>query len=142
MYIKYFKDKENIISLFLLNNAAFINLLLFFEIIYFMFIISFAWGRMQGIIFGTFLLVFLIWQTVGLYSLRELNRKVQLFILDIHFAFSVAFIINRIFVSQGMSVIDHIIFAERLVAAVTEIPLIFFLTSRHVKSFQQGMPKI
>ncbi len=114
----------------LMEYFPLINILFFIEIVYFMFIISFLWGKIVGAIFGIPATTFLIWQTLGLYNRRNLNRQLQLFMFDIHFALSMGFLVNRIFVSPVFSFLDYIIFIERGLAVLIEIPALLFLTGK------------
>jgi len=127
--------KTPALSAAIMDYIPFVNLLFFFEIIYFMFIISFLMGKAAGILSGLIFLVLIIWQTIGLYSRREIHRKIELFMMDIHFALSVAYIFNRIFVSSTMSALDYGIFISRGFAIFVELPFIIFLTGRNTENY-------
>ncbi len=118
---------------FLLEYFPLINILFFFEIVYFMFIISFLWGKIFGVALGFLATVFLMWQTLGLYNKKQLNRQIELLMIDLHFVLSIGFLVNRIFVYPVFSFLDFVIFIERGVAVLVEIPAVLFLTGMNFR---------
>lgn len=112
------------------------SIIYFIEILYFMFVISFLMGKVPGLIFGTLLLAFLLWHTVGLYSMKNRHREIQLLLMDIHVAFSAAFVFNRLVVSSAFSTIDEVILVVRALSVAAELPMILLITGRSSDSYK------
>jgi hypothetical protein len=86
----------NIIKKRVFVYASYFDILFFFEIINLMFLLLMAYGKIISIAGGSILSVLLSLQIINLYFKKEINRKIQLYLMDIHLAYSVPFIINFI----------------------------------------------
>ena len=84
----------NIIKKRVFVYASYFDVLFFFEIINLMFLLLMAYGKIISIAGGSILSVLLSLQIINLYFKKEINRKIQLYLMDIHLAYSVPFIIN------------------------------------------------
>ncbi|HPJ41248.1 MAG TPA: hypothetical protein PLY21_02915 [Spirochaetota bacterium] len=104
------------------------------EIIYLMFVLNFLLGKVPAVIAGITLAVLLSFQIVALFSRRDLSRKIQLFLMDIHFAYSAAFIFSRIIADFPLSGGDIAVTIFRGAAVLVELPMIIILTDEFIIS--------
>ncbi len=110
----------------------YIATLYYFEIIYFMFMANFIFGKIAATLSGFALGIFLSCHIVALFNMKNLNRKVQLFLMDVHFAYSAGFILSRIFSDMNLSGIDIAVTAFRVGIAILELPMIIILTDEFI----------
>jgi hypothetical protein len=96
------------------------------EILYLMIFLNFIYGKTFAITICLFLTVLLTFHILSLFKKKSISRKVQLYLMDLHFAFSVAYFFNRIFTESDFTGIDSIVTVFRLVTALIEIITIFF----------------
>ncbi|MDY6933036.1 MAG: hypothetical protein SVZ03_02280 [Spirochaetota bacterium] len=66
--------------------------------------------------------------------MSEISRKVQLFLMDIHLAYSIPFFINILIEGYHGSIIDYGLVIARAIIASFEIIYIFILTDKNVIS--------
>ncbi len=108
--------------------APYFATLYFVEIIYFMYLLLFVYGRFTAVIAGFTAAALLTLHIIGLYRLMNINRTIQLIIMELHFAYSVSFFVNRIFVSGTMAEGDTVMMILRIFTTAVELPLILVLT--------------
>ena len=107
------------------------------EIIYLMIFLNFIYGKTFAVSICIFLTILLTFHIFSLFNKKRINRKIQLYLMDFHFAFSVAYFFNRIFTESDLTSIDSIVMLFRLVTALMEIIIIFALTDRDCGSSPQ-----
>ena len=107
--------------------------LLYIEIAIIMFVTALVVGKLPAVIVGFILTGFLTWNILGIHQKKEVNRLIQLYIMDIHVAFSVVYFLNFLFTSIKIAEMDYYIIASRGLLCVFEIPAIYFLTRDDVK---------
>jgi len=112
----------------------YIATLYYVEIIYLMFVLNFLFGKISSVVSGIALAVFLSFQIVSLFNRRDLSRKIQLFLMDIHFACSAAFVFSRITADFTLSGGDVAVTIFRGAAAIIELPMIIILTDEFIIS--------
>ena len=113
--------------------TAYFTLLYFFEVIYIMFILLISSGKTTAVIIGLISSVLLSYHIISLFLKKNLNRKIQLFLMDIHFAYALAYIINALAVNTVLINADRLILFIRIIIVIFELPLIYFLTDEKVK---------
>jgi len=107
--------------------------LLYIEIAIIMFVTALVAGKLFAVIFGFILTGFLTWNILGIHQKKEVNRLVQLYIMDIHVALSVVYFLNFLFTSIKLVEMDFYIIISRGLLLAFEIPAIYFLTRDDVK---------
>jgi hypothetical protein len=98
------------------------------EILYLMIFLNFIYGKPFSITVGILLTVLLTIHIFSLFNKKTISRKIQLYLMDFHFAFSVAYFFNRIFTHSDFTGIDSIVTLFRLVTAMIEITTIFAIS--------------
>lgn len=106
----------------------YIATLYYLEIMYLMFIVNFIAGKIIAVGTGFALAILLSFHVVALFNRKNLNRKIQLFLMDLHFAYSAAFIVSRVVTGFTLSGGDIAVTVFRGITALIEIPMIIFLT--------------
>ena len=120
-----------------LENAgtlyAYAGVFYFMEIIYFMVAMAFLYGRVPAVVTGLTLSALLCLQLIGLAMRKEPFRKAQLFLMEIHAAYSIPFIIGAL--SGGLSAggYDLIFTSLRMLLVAVEIPGLYILTDDRAK---------
>ncbi len=117
---------------------TYIATLYYAEIIYLMVFLNFLYGKAVSVTVGMILSFLLVCHVVGLFIKKDLNRKIQLFIMDLHIAYSSAYIFNRCFSGNVITFIDGTVIAFRLMLLFAEIAMILFLTENEVKKRYSG----
>lgn len=117
-------DKINI-------HIAYFNVLYFFEIIYFMVILSVLYGNRISIAVGIILGIFLTVQIIMIFFKRRNARRAQLFIMELHIAYSFPLFIGMV-IGERLYPLDLAITLFRLFLCVVEGLLIYALTSRQL----------
>lgn len=120
----------------LLNNikkrafkiVSYFNLLYFIEIINLMFLLLIMFGKVISIITGLILALLLSLHIILLYFKKERNRKVQLYLMDIHLAYSIPFLVIFLLYSNDSRLIDYLFFLLRFVLCCFEILFIYVLS--------------
>jgi len=102
------------------------------EIFYLMIFLNFLYGKTFAVTICISLTALLTFHILSLFNKKSINRKVQLYLMDFHFAFSVAYFFNRIFTDSNFTGIDSIITLFRLIAALTEIITIFAISDNKI----------
>jgi len=108
------------------------------EILFLMIFLNFIYGKTLSITIGILLTVLLTIHIFSLFNKKAISRKVQLYLMDFHFAFSVAYFFNRIFTQSDLTSIDSIITFFRLLTALIEIITIFAITDNKISSAKQS----
>lgn len=104
------------------------------EILYFMFFINFLYGKVFSVVTGISLSLLLTFHVIKLFNKKNFNRKLQLYLMDFHCAYSSAYFINMIFSGHTLNFMDYTIIYFRVFTALIEITLVIVLTDRIVKS--------
>jgi hypothetical protein len=108
---------------------AYFNVLYFFEIIYFIVILSVLYGNKISIAVGILLGILLTVQIIMIFFKRRNARRAQLFIMELHIAYSFPLFIGMI-IGGRLYLLDLALTLFRLFLCVVEGLLIFALTSR------------
>ena len=116
--------------------ASYFNILFFFEIINLMFLLLIIYGKIISITAGGILSVLLSLQIINLYFRKETSRKIQLFLMDIHAAYSIAFIINFIFSNNEPVAMDYFFVLLRFLIACFDIIFILALSDYGKKTYK------
>jgi len=104
------------------------------EIIYLMIFINFLYGKIFAVSIGLFLTFVLTFHVIRLFNKKNINRKIQLYFMDIHFAYSLAYFFNRVFSGSTIGTADSVVMVIRLITACIEIAAVLILTDRIIKS--------
>ena len=102
------------------------------EILYLMIFLNFIYGKTFSITLGILLTALLTIHIFSLFNKKSISMKIQLYLMDFHFAFSVAYFFNRIFTHSDFTSMDSIITLFRLVTALIEIITIFAITDSKI----------
>jgi hypothetical protein len=108
--------------------VSYFDVLYFFEIINLMFLLLMTYGKFISIVSGIILSVLLSLQIINLYFKKEINRKIQLYLMDIHAAYSIPFIINFLFYRSDPVMLDYFFVFLRFVICCFEILFIIVLS--------------
>lgn len=109
---------------------SYISLLYYIEIIYMMLVIVFIFGKSASLVTGFAASLLLAFQIISLNMRKKISIKIQLIIMELHFAFSAVFIINLLTGYYTIYRHDMLITAVRLFLATVELPLIYHFTGR------------
>lgn len=110
------------------------TLLYYIEIIYLIFVMLILYGKVFSVIAGTLLSLLLAWHIISLNYLKNRNRIFQLFIMDIHAAYSFSFLVNILLIDVPMNPQEMPLIAARVIMILGEIPMIFSMTAAGVAS--------
>ena len=108
--------------------VSYFNLLYFIEIINLMFLLLIMFGKVISIITGLILALLLSLHIILLYFKNERNRKIQLYLMDVHLAYSIPFLIVFIIYSNDSRLIDYLFLLLRLVLCCFEVLFIYVLS--------------
>lgn len=111
---------------------SYFSTIFFVEILYFMVMILIIYGRTAAVIFGFITAFILTLHVIGLFFQKNMNRKIQLLLMDLHIAFTAGFLINRLFGDFSISGPDEFMIVFRGLTALVEIPLVFIFTKDSV----------
>jgi hypothetical protein len=125
----------NIIKKRVFVYVSYFDVLYFFEIINLMFLFLLVYGKIISITVGSILSVLLSLQIIKLYFKKETNRKIQLYLMDIHAAYSIPFIINFLFYRSDPVMLDYFFVSLRFVICCLEIIFIVVLSDYKEKSY-------
>ena len=119
--------------------ASYFDVLFFFEIINLMFLLLMAYGKTISIAGGSILSVLLSLQIINLYFKKEINRKIQLYLMDIHLAYSLPFILNffitLLFYKSEPIMLDYFFVFLRFVISCFDIVFIIALSDYKEESY-------
>ncbi len=107
---------------------SYISLLYFVEIIALMLIMVIIFGKTASLAAGFSLSLLLAIQIISLNRRNEFTIKIQIAIMDLHFAFSAVFIINLLTGKIDLYPQDIPITAVRIFLGTVELPLLYLLT--------------
>jgi len=110
----------------------------YIEIIYLMIFLNFLYGKVYAVTTGIILSFFLTFHIFRLFNKKDINRKIQLYFMDIHFAYSLAYVYNRIFSGNDFTTVDTVVTIFRIITAFIEITAVLILTDRIIKSEYNG----
>ncbi|HSV97686.1 MAG TPA: hypothetical protein VLM75_12255 [Spirochaetota bacterium] len=110
------------------------GVLYFMEIIYFMIAIAFLYGRAPAVGIGFLLSGLLSVQVIGLSMKKEPTRKVHLFLMEIHAAYSIPFLIGAFSGAVPVTGYDQAFIALRWVLVLIEICGVYLLTDERVRA--------
>ncbi len=113
---------------------AYAGVLYFMEIIYLMVAIAFLYGRLPAVVVGFLLSGLLCVQLVGLAMKKEPFRKAQLFLMEVHAAYSIPFLIGALSGSQPAEGYDLVFTALRGFLVGAEVYGIFLLTDERARA--------
>ena len=117
--------------------TAYLTTLYFVEIIYIMFVLFIFVNKYIAIITGLILAVLLTMHILLLYYKNNLSRKIHLFLIDIHAAYTISYLINLFFQNINLQIATVILIIVRFFILLIELPLIYFLTNEKIiKSFK------
>jgi len=108
--------------------------LYYLEIIYLLVILTMVLGKSVALALAFSLAILLSIHLVGLSERNELNRKIQLFLMDIHIAYTLALFGGTLWNHVPLNTVDAIISVIRLVMAAFEIPCVIILTGKSARS--------
>lgn len=108
--------------------VSYFDVLYFFEIIYLMLTLLVLYGKAVSAVFGTVAAVLLSAHILSLYAGKGRNRKVQLFLMDLHLAMAVPVFLNIVLYGFNGTPVDAAFTLVRLLIASAEPFLICLLT--------------
>lgn len=106
----------------------------YIEIIYLMIFLNFLYGKIFAVSTGLLLTFLLTFHVIRLFNKKDINRKIQLYCMDVHFAYTLAYFFNRIFSENSIGTVDSVVMVFRLITACIEIAAVLILTDRIIKS--------
>lgn len=107
---------------------SYFNILYFFEIISLMFSLLMFFGSSTAMIIGFTLGALLAVQIIGLLLKGGIFRNVQLYLMDIHFSYSLAYFINLYFIGASFNTISLMFIIIKIAIVCLELPFILLLT--------------
>lgn len=113
------------------SSVPYVFCLYFLEIIFFMPAVIYYYGKAAGFTTVVILSALLSVHLIFLYLRKNSSRIIHLFIMDIHAAFSIGYIVNYISVGQAAGAIDSMAFIVRILLLGAEIFMILCLTSEN-----------
>jgi hypothetical protein len=108
--------------------VSYFDILYFFEIINLMFLLLMIYGKVISVLSGIILSVLLSFHIINLYYKKEINRKIQLFIMDIHLAYSLPFLFIAALNNYESSIPDYLFIFIRSVIVCFDILFIYILS--------------
>lgn len=97
-----------------------------------MLMLNLIYDKLFSVINGLLLALLLSIHIIMLNLRKNISRKIQLFIMDIHAAFSIPFFLGIIINSHSRSYIDSVFILLRFIIFCFEIILIYILTDEEV----------
>jgi hypothetical protein len=112
--------------------VSYFNIVYYFEIINFMILLFFIFGKITAVLAGLALALLLSWHIIMLFFRKQNHRKIQLFLMDIHIAISAGIIIRTITAPSDLSTLHTSLLALRIIIVIFELLLIIILTDEEV----------
>ncbi|MCU0846729.1 MAG: hypothetical protein MUD12_02440 [Spirochaetes bacterium] len=112
--------------------TAYFSTLYFCEIIFMMFGLLLVYGKTISVIAGFTLSTLLAVQIVMVFYRKNRNRKIQLFVMDFHIAYSFSFLANTLLYGFDSNPATAAMIIVRLLILLIEVPLAYFLTDEDV----------
>lgn len=106
----------------------YLSTLYYVEVMLFAFFINFLYGKPVAVVAGAVLTVLVTAHVLLLFNESLFERKIQLLLMDFHFAWSSVFVISRIFSDMPMTKFDFAVTVFRGLAAIVELPVIILIT--------------
>jgi hypothetical protein len=116
--------------------VSYFNVLFFFEIINLMFLLLIVYGKFISISAGSILSILLSLQIINLYFKKEINRMIQLYVMDIHVAYCIPFVINFLINKNYFLMSDYFFMYLRLAMCCFDIIFIFALSDYREELYQ------
>ncbi len=116
---------------------SYFNILYFLEIINIIMVLLITYGKPLSIGIGFVLSVLLSLHIIRFYFNRGCSRKIQLFLMDIHFAYSFPFFIYILIDSINITMLDGFFMTIRFIILCAETIFIYLLTGE--KLIEQGL---
>ncbi|HPS57095.1 MAG TPA: hypothetical protein PK514_03230 [Spirochaetota bacterium] len=111
------------------SALPYISTLFYAEIILLFIFLNFLYGKPVALTAGLVLTVLLTLHVIILFNDNPSSRKIQLLLMDIHFAWSVAFVVIRMVPGIPLSGFDVAVVLFRTLAASVELPIILLVTT-------------
>ena len=115
------------------SAVPYVFCLYFLEIIFFMPAVIYYYGKTIGFTTVVILSALLSLHLIYLYLRKNSSRIIHLFIMDIHAAFSIGYIVNYLSVGQAAGAIDAAAFSVRILLLGAELFMILCLTSENAR---------
>jgi len=112
--------------------VSYFNIVYYFEIINLMILLFFLFGKITAVLSGLTLSLLLSWHIIMLFFRKQNNRKIQLFLMDVHVAISAGIIIRTISSPLPVSAVQTSLLTMRILVVLCELLLIFILTDEEV----------
>ena len=106
----------------------------YLEIIYLMIFLNILYGKFFAVTSGLLLTFFLTFHIFRLFNKKDINRKIQLYFMDFHIAYSLAFFFNRFFSGNDFTAFDLTVTVLRLITGFMELAAVLILTDRIIKN--------
>jgi len=97
-----------------------------------MILLFFLFGKITAVLSGLTLSLLLSWHIIMLFFRKQNNRKIQLFLMDVHVAISAGIIIRTISSPLPVSAVQTSLLTMRILVVLCELLLIFILTDEEV----------
>lgn len=111
------------------SALPYVSTLLYAEIMLLFIFLNFLYGKPVALVAGIILTALLTLHVIMLFNDNPLNRKIQLLLMDFHFAWSVAFVVIRMFPGIPLSWFDIAAALFRASAASLELPVILLVAA-------------
>ncbi len=121
-YIELWRRRAN-------SALPYIATLFYIEIILLFIFLNFLYGKPAALAAGIVLTVLVTLHVIMLFNDNPANRKIQLFLMDAHVAWSVAFVIIRMVPGIPLSGFDITVVFFRTFAASFELPAILLVAN-------------
>jgi hypothetical protein len=121
-YIEIWRNRAN-------SALPYISTLFYVEILLIFIFLNFLYGKPFALAVGLLLIALLTLHVIMLFNENPVNRKIQLLLMDLHVAWSVAFVVIHIAPGLHLSFFDMAAAVFRAFAAAVELPVIFLVTS-------------
>lgn len=122
-------DLKNRVNRFVPYLATFY----YVEIIYLMIFLNFIYGKVIAVSAGLLLTFFLTFHVLRLFYKKDINRKIQLYFMDIHIAYSAAYFVNMIVLSGDYLQAGSFLAFFRIITACIETVSVIILTDTVIR---------
>ena len=111
------------------SALPYVSTVFYVEILFLFIFLNFLYGKPVALAAGSALTVLLTLHVIMLFNGNPLNRKIQLLLMDVHFAWSFAFVVIRMFPGIPLSWFDIVAVFFRAFAASVELPVILLVAA-------------
>jgi len=108
--------------------SAYLATLYYLEIIFLMFGLLFLYGKAASIITGALLTLALTYHVIQLFFRNRLHRKLQLWLMDFHAAFTAGFLFYSAVQGIDTAPAALVVLITRTLLLSCELPLLFYLS--------------